>query len=86
MIQKYPRNSNTFENEGSNKLLTDTHNTTDLNFQDTVEEPINYFNLIGVVAKLEVALNAIGQAYEEVHETKAGIFQFVNKYRECYVE
>lgn len=36
--------------------------------------------------KLEIALNSLSRAFNELAETKAGIFSFVGSYQECYCE
>ena len=57
-----------------------------MNNPDTEKGEYCDYHLIGVVAKLEVALNSIGQAYSEVAETKQGIFDVVSRYKDVYCE
>ena len=85
MIPKMPRVLNTFDNEGVTANSV-TYATTDLNQPETEYVDDHNYHLIGVVAKLEVALTSIGQAYSEVVETKQGIFEYVARYKDVYCE
>ena len=72
--------------DASSTVIANTHATTDLNDPETEKGEYCDYHLIGVVAKLEVALNSIGQAYSEVAETKQGIFDVVSGYKDVYCE